>query len=567
MFTLRHLSDDTLLADLAALVATDRQTTAALLAHLAEVEHRQLHLRAACSSMFVYATRVLGFSEDAALKRIRAARVARRFPMVFDAIADGRMHVSGVVMLAPHVTEGNVEEVLAAAAHRTKAELEELVARLAPKPDLPTSITRIDPEGSAGPAGAAGQLALEPSPEELALEPPPEGLAPEPPPGGLALEPPPAPPVRDATRARVLAPGRYALRVTIGQETHDKLVRAQALLRHRNPGGELAEVIDRALGALLEVLEKEKFGKTSRPRAAKARGEDADARYVPREVRRAVHARDGEQCAFVSDDGARCTERAFLELDHRTAVALGGKPTVDGTRILCHAHNQYEAERQLGADFVRAKRESRRKRRVDAAVPGRVDTPPTSDVAVRAGAEDAAVPAVVERQRTGDDAEECAARPHADPEGAVGREGAVELEREITLAMRGMGFGARETSHAMADSAPAGATTFEARLRAALASWRTAHGSRCSEGPFDEAARQLAMFLAGKALSEAASGRGPRHQLASVRPRRPAAIRRATAAPAATHQGGSGAMGALAGCSFHWLATPSPPSSLARIPT
>ncbi|MBZ0232428.1 MAG: hypothetical protein K8M05_08880, partial [Deltaproteobacteria bacterium] len=363
-FTLRHVPDDTLLADLAALVATDRHTTAALLAHLAEVEHRGLYLPAACSSMFVYATRVLGFSEDAALKRIRAARVARRFPLIFEAIANGRLHVTGVVMLAPHLTEANVEAVLAAAAHRTKAELEELVARLAPKPDLPASITRIDPVEPTGTAGVAAQLALEPPPGELAPEPPPGDT------GSLAPEPPPGPRAGDATRARALAPGRYALRVTIGQDTHDKLVRAQALLRHRNPGGELAEVLDRALDVLLTKLEKEKFGAAERPRVAEARGEDAEARYVPREVRRAVHARDGERCAFVSDDGVRCTERAFLELDHRTAVALGGKPTVDGTRILCHAHNQYEAERQLGADFVRAKRESRRRRRDDAAAFG-----------------------------------------------------------------------------------------------------------------------------------------------------------------------------------------------------
>ena len=513
-FTLRHVPDATLLADLAALVATDRHTTAALLAHLAEVEHRRLFLPAACSSMFVYATQVLGFSEDAALKRIRAARVARRFPLIFEAIADGRMHVSGVVMLAPHLTETNVEEVLAAAAHRTRAELEELVARLAPKPDLPTSITRIDREPEA--AEAAGQLALGPPPGGTA-EP-----APGPPPGELAPGPPPAPPVREATRAKVLAPGRYALRVTIGQETHDKLVRAQALLRHRNPGGELVEVIDRALDALLEGLEKEKFGKAERPRAAKARDEDADARYVPREVRRAVHARDGEQCTFVSDDGRRCSERAFLELDHRTAVALGGKPTVDGTRILCHAHNQFEAERQLGEAFMREKRDRRRRRDavvrrvddvpgceaavcVDAEEPAQVGSEPMNEVTAHAGAAGATIRAVVEPELTSRDADECPARPGAAP-GSVTRAAAVELEREVTLAMRGMGFGAGETSRAMAESAGAPAITFEARLRAALAAWRTSRGSRCSEGPFDEAAFRLTTALASTTAPAEAYG-------------------------------------------------------------
>ncbi|HYM80680.1 MAG TPA: hypothetical protein VEY91_04610 [Candidatus Limnocylindria bacterium] len=42
-YTLSHLSDQTLLRDLAALVAQERKTTAALLAHVAEVEARRLY--------------------------------------------------------------------------------------------------------------------------------------------------------------------------------------------------------------------------------------------------------------------------------------------------------------------------------------------------------------------------------------------------------------------------------------------------------------------------------------------------------------------------------------------
>jgi hypothetical protein len=47
-YSLSHLSNQALLADLAALVAADRQTTAALLAHIAEVDARALYLPAAC---------------------------------------------------------------------------------------------------------------------------------------------------------------------------------------------------------------------------------------------------------------------------------------------------------------------------------------------------------------------------------------------------------------------------------------------------------------------------------------------------------------------------------------
>ena len=52
-FRLSHLSDQTLLRDLAALVTQDRATTAALLAHLAEVDARKLYLPAAYPSLYL----------------------------------------------------------------------------------------------------------------------------------------------------------------------------------------------------------------------------------------------------------------------------------------------------------------------------------------------------------------------------------------------------------------------------------------------------------------------------------------------------------------------------------
>ncbi|MBZ0231135.1 MAG: hypothetical protein K8M05_02195, partial [Deltaproteobacteria bacterium] len=218
-FTFDQVSDDTLLGELAALVARDRETTAALLAYLAEVDERALYLPAACSSMHAYCVSVLHFAEEVAFKRIRAARTARRFPVIFEAIADGRMHVTGVVMLAPHFREDNVEELLAAASHASKAEIERLVARLAPRPDLPEQIARIPGDGHANETLQgdldAGHGKVDPDPVT----------------GKVDLDPAP-----DRVQAR--SPDRYGLQVTIGEATRDKLLRAQALLRHRNPSGD-----------------------------------------------------------------------------------------------------------------------------------------------------------------------------------------------------------------------------------------------------------------------------------------------------------------------------------------
>src|SRR5436309_10534520 len=139
-YSLSHLSDNALLRDLAALVAHDRATTARLLAHTAEVDERRLYLPAAYPSMYAYCVGELRLCEQAAFKRIRAARTARQFPAIFGALAEGRLHLSGVVLLAPYLTPENADELLAAAANRNRAELELLLAQRFPRPDLPERV-------------------------------------------------------------------------------------------------------------------------------------------------------------------------------------------------------------------------------------------------------------------------------------------------------------------------------------------------------------------------------------------------------------------------------------------
>jgi len=137
------MSDGELVTRLAELVRDERRLTAAVLAHLGEVEARRLYLPAACSSMFVHCTRVLGMSEDQAFKRIQAARAVRRFPVVAAAVEDGRLHLTAVVRLAPHLADENAEELVAEASGKRKAEIEVLLARLAPRPDVPERLERV----------------------------------------------------------------------------------------------------------------------------------------------------------------------------------------------------------------------------------------------------------------------------------------------------------------------------------------------------------------------------------------------------------------------------------------
>jgi hypothetical protein len=61
-----RLSDETLIAETTRAAATERHATAEFLTLLIEVERRGLHLGLGHSSMFVFCTRALRLSEQAA---------------------------------------------------------------------------------------------------------------------------------------------------------------------------------------------------------------------------------------------------------------------------------------------------------------------------------------------------------------------------------------------------------------------------------------------------------------------------------------------------------------------
>src|ERR1044072_3148312 len=105
-YSLSHVSNAALLRDLATSVKQDRATTATMLAQIAEVDERQLYRAAAFESMYLYCLHELHMSEDVAYVRIRAARAARKFPGLFAAVADGRLHLTALLQLAPPLAAG-----------------------------------------------------------------------------------------------------------------------------------------------------------------------------------------------------------------------------------------------------------------------------------------------------------------------------------------------------------------------------------------------------------------------------------------------------------------------------
>ena len=143
----------------------------------------------------------------------------------------------------------------------------------------------------------------------------------------------------------------FPVRFDVPVETLDKLDRARDLLGHAVPDGNGAEVLDRALTALIEKLEKKTFGLTDHPRTTIL--EETWGRYLPAALRRFVFKRDGGQCKFIGTDGRRCTARRGLQFHHLTPYAVGGRISAANIELRCRAHNQREAELYFGRPMAK----------------------------------------------------------------------------------------------------------------------------------------------------------------------------------------------------------------------
>src|SRR5262245_6757948 len=131
--TFEHLSSHALTAKLGELLADERKTIVAFVLHLAELERRQLHLELGYSSLFVFCTDRLKLTKGAAYRRVTAARLVARYPVIAEHLVDGRLCLTTLALLRDVLDDASYVQVLERAAGRTEEEMAELVAALKPQ--------------------------------------------------------------------------------------------------------------------------------------------------------------------------------------------------------------------------------------------------------------------------------------------------------------------------------------------------------------------------------------------------------------------------------------------------
>lgn len=356
-----RLSDAELIRAVKFLADRTRHGEFRLLAHIAEFDARRLCLEEGYRSAYEYCTATLGFDEQEAYKRIRVARLMRGFPEVYSALERRKVSMSALVVLSAWLQKDNVASWLKAAEGKSKREIEAIVAAQYPQAAQPDFVRNLPVQSMI--VGSAPPQALEvgePSSvtifgENAALPVGDSNTA-----GSLPVDggPPQVLPIT-ADRVRVGFDAAAALAQMIE--------RLRQLLRHKYPEGRLEDLIREAVSDYLDRKDPDrklefKSRKSSPATLPAGFSEEsgsrlpvshlrayAAGRYIPAKVKSAVWARDKGCCAWRNKDGSLCGSKDWIEYDHITPYARGGRSDdVRNLRLVCRQHNQAAA---LAAGF------------------------------------------------------------------------------------------------------------------------------------------------------------------------------------------------------------------------
>ncbi len=372
MRSLKTLSDKELLTRLSKLVNQEHNLTLEILPHLIEAENRKIYRSLGYSSMFVYCTNGLGYSESSANRRIYASRAIRTCPRAYDDLRKGRVNLGTLALVWQHLTPELLEEIRG----RSYRQVQTIVSRFNPMMkhrDItrPVAVRKLVQEAAesqparAGSSGSGGlALAAEPeiSPElgEISLR---RG-------GKKSATDTQLDCVGPTTTNEISTPPETAVKLEtvkmhqvsclVDDEVMQMLDRCKELLSGGYPCGiDYNTLMKEIASDWLERHDPVKRGERREKRKqsgnskttnkSKKIDQEETSRYISPATRDAVYYRDGGRCTYVGHNGKRCESKWDLEIHHdETPFAMGGDHSLRNLRLLCAVHNKLEAERVYG---------------------------------------------------------------------------------------------------------------------------------------------------------------------------------------------------------------------------
>ena len=361
------------------------------------------------SSLHDFCTRDLGLSDAEAATRIRVAYLSQSIPDLLPALAESRISLTGIRILAPILNSDNFSETVKTVQGLSTRDLETFRAKILPSAELPT-------RGSIRVVGvlSQNQSAIATKTESISTR---ECL-----PAKELLEnktshlqtshvQTPQSPLCKNEVASVAPEVRIAL--YLQENVWKKFQRVCDLSNRPCSGNQLSAVLETLVDDSIRhhdplhkktktskirkrVLKKksnsetydkaivesecfESFAETDQnatPSKTPKKTEDGRAqnkeispeekgtRYIPQKTRREVSERDEGRCSFVdSTTGRRCSCTRGLQYDHVIPFAKGGSSCDSANiRLLCRSHNLLAADAVFGSAFMQKKITARQPR-------------------------------------------------------------------------------------------------------------------------------------------------------------------------------------------------------------
>jgi hypothetical protein len=346
---LKSVSDSELLKATKLLACEEKKIGIEVLHHLREIDARKLFASLGFSSLFLYCTQELKYSEGGAYRRIAAMRLLRDVPEYEEKLQCGAVSVATLSQVQSFL----VQEKRQQKKTDSKEEKLELLEKV---------------------EGMSSQQT-----ERVLATISPQAVRPE--------------------KARAINEEETEIRFTVHRELMQKIEKLQDLMGHQGRTQTYAGLFEELVNMGLNKLEpnqrfnrkKESAKKSFKKWDAKSNQEpiqesainhpafsgtlscnadirlkkedslppvevvtpDQANRTIPVAIKRAVWFRDQGRCTFVNSTsllpwGRRCESRHALQMEHILPFAKGGESSLENLRLLCPAHNQFMAVQAYG---------------------------------------------------------------------------------------------------------------------------------------------------------------------------------------------------------------------------
>jgi hypothetical protein len=301
------------------LVRNERKLTLEIISIISLFERCGGYLKMGYSSMHQYLTRALGYSDDQAYRRLKAARLLHQVPAVAEKLKEGSLNLTQI---------SEAQKSFERAQKETQAPVQ-----------IEKKLEILDSIANTNNFQTRALLS-----EELNLKP------------------------DEGERVKPQSNKTVRLEITLTQEQFNKLNEIKSLLSHKIPSQNTADVLNVLFEQFLKKHEltskrteetktediqlkstQEREGKPLPPKVEKASlpvQADKRSRYISAPIRRHLYQRASGCCEHRDQNGVRCSSRYQLEFDHIVPFALNGSNETENIRVVCSRHNSYLASQK-----------------------------------------------------------------------------------------------------------------------------------------------------------------------------------------------------------------------------